>query len=131
MVAMLPFPHPYLKKVWRGHRLVCLPDYQGIGIGSRLSDFAGALCAGMGKRYRITVSHPAVKKDIAINDKWKLVAIPKIGTGSIGKVLTPLKDKKTRHYNVLKRQIVSAEYIGPALEKEKANSLWKSEKFLI
>ena len=31
--AVLHFPHPRVKNFKRGHRLVVLPDYQGLGIG--------------------------------------------------------------------------------------------------
>ena len=34
--AVLPFPHP-LRSGWREHRTVCLPDFQGIGIGAAMS----------------------------------------------------------------------------------------------
>ena len=33
-VAVLPFPHPS-RPGWREHRAVCLPDFQGVGIGKR------------------------------------------------------------------------------------------------
>ena len=31
--AVLHFPHPKVKNFKKGHRLVVLPDYQGLGIG--------------------------------------------------------------------------------------------------
>lgn len=128
MVAFLPFPHHILKNVWRGHRLVCLPDYQGIGIGNMLSCFAGALCRGLNYRYRIRISHPAVINKIIKSDKWHIVDRPKIGSISIGKTLTPKKDKKHRHHNVLTRMVYSSEYIGPELDRKQAIKMWNCTK---
>lgn len=34
--AVLPQPHPIRKNIWRTHRTVVLPDYQGVGIASAL-----------------------------------------------------------------------------------------------
>lgn len=31
--AVIASPHPNQKGIYRGHRAVCLPDYQGVGIG--------------------------------------------------------------------------------------------------
>lgn len=35
LTAVLPFPHPKRKGLWKGHRTVVLPDFQGMGIGKR------------------------------------------------------------------------------------------------
>ena len=37
--AVINFPHPKIKPMWKTHRIVVLPDYQGIGIGTKLLDF--------------------------------------------------------------------------------------------
>jgi GNAT superfamily N-acetyltransferase len=42
----------------RGHRTVILPDYQGMGIGVRLSDALGMLMLREGYRYFSKTSHP-------------------------------------------------------------------------
>lgn len=39
--AMLPFPHGALRNAWRESRTVVLPDFQGLGMGARLSDWVG------------------------------------------------------------------------------------------
>lgn len=36
--AVLHFPHPKKANMKKGHRLVVLPDYQGIGIGTKFVD---------------------------------------------------------------------------------------------
>ena len=58
--AILPFPHPYLKNTWKEHRTVTLPDYQGFGLGNRLSEFVGEMLHEQGKQFRSVTSHPAM-----------------------------------------------------------------------
>lgn len=70
MCAILPFPHPKKKNFWRGHRTVVLPDYQGIGLGNRLSEFCGEWLKEKGKGYISTTSHPSMIKHRIKSDKW-------------------------------------------------------------
>ena len=58
--AALPFPQAQVKNIWREHRTVALPDYQGVGLGNRMSDAIADHFLSMGKRYRSTTSHPAM-----------------------------------------------------------------------
>ena len=58
--AVLPFPHPKVKNVWKEHRTVCLPDYQGLGLGNMLSEFVGEWLNNKGKKFRSVTSHPAM-----------------------------------------------------------------------
>ena len=58
--AILPFPHPKVKNIWKEHRTVTLPDYQGFGLGNRLSEFAGEWLHKRGKKFRSVTSHPAM-----------------------------------------------------------------------
>jgi len=58
--AILPFPHPTAKNIWKEHRTVTLSDYQGFGLGNRLSDFVGEWLYKKGKKFRSVTSHPAM-----------------------------------------------------------------------
>lgn len=58
--AVLPFPHPKIKDVWKEHRTVTLPDYQGFGLGNLLSEFVGEWLYKRGKKFRSVTSHPAM-----------------------------------------------------------------------
>jgi ABC-type Mn2+/Zn2+ transport system ATPase subunit len=75
--ALLPFPHPHKKNYWREHRTVVLPDYQGIGLGNRLSEFCGHYLKQRGKNFISTTSHPAMIGHRIKSDKW--VMTRKIG----------------------------------------------------
>lgn len=61
--SVLPFPHPRKKDTCRGHRMVVLPDYQGLGIGLTLGNFVGELL----KKTRQNVDNHHIK---SIKDKW-------------------------------------------------------------
>lgn len=56
--ACIAFPSGTLKNAWRGHRTVVLPDYQGLGIGVRISDWMGERCLKLGRRYFSKTAHP-------------------------------------------------------------------------
>jgi len=59
-IAMIHFPHPIAKNVKRVHRLVVLPDYQGIGVGIKLLNSVAAFYKQDGFRVRIVTTTPAL-----------------------------------------------------------------------
>jgi GNAT superfamily N-acetyltransferase len=61
---------------WAEHRTVCLPDYQGVGIGNALSEFVASLFVATGKRYCSRTSHPAMIRHRARSPVWKMTAKP-------------------------------------------------------
>jgi hypothetical protein len=73
--AVLSFPHP-VRPRWREHRAVCLPDFQGVGIGNAMSEFVASLYAATGKPYTSTTSHPAMIRHRARSKLWKMVRKP-------------------------------------------------------
>lgn len=82
-LAVLPFPHA-LRPGWRLHRLVCLPDFQGIGLGVKLSDYVSGVYRATGKPVFRTLSHPAVIRHCAKSPVWKMIRPPS-RTANIGK----------------------------------------------
>lgn len=59
-VAVIHMPHDRVRNFKRVHRLVVLPDWQGVGIGVRLMETIGAWYRSNGFRFRITTSTPAL-----------------------------------------------------------------------
>jgi hypothetical protein len=57
---------------WAEHRTVCLPDFQGVGIGNALSEFVAALFVATGKRYCSRTSHPAMIRHRARSGLWEM-----------------------------------------------------------
>jgi GNAT superfamily N-acetyltransferase len=56
--SALPFPGLGRESAWREHRTVLHPDYQGIGIGSKLSEIVGQFFVNNGYRYFSKTAHP-------------------------------------------------------------------------
>lgn len=107
--AVLAFPHATAKNVWRGHRTVILPDYQGIGIGSRFSEYIAQMYVKNGMRYISTTSNPAMIVARKNNPNWI--------TTRIGRAAGVSKSKK-RQVNVTSHARITAsfEYIGSSAE---------------
>jgi GNAT superfamily N-acetyltransferase len=60
---------------FREHRVVCLPDYQGVGIGNSLSEFVASLYASR-KRYFSRTSHPGMIRHRMRSPLWTCIARP-------------------------------------------------------
>lgn len=58
--SYLHFVHDVVKNAKREHRLVVLPDFQGVGIGNKLSEFVAESVTKTGARYFSTTSHPSI-----------------------------------------------------------------------
>lgn len=71
--SCLYFPHPHAKNIMMGHRLVVLPDWQGLGIGGRLDDWLGQLLYEQGYRYRNVIAHPAMIRYYSGSPRWQEV----------------------------------------------------------
>jgi len=56
--SALSFPNGNIKNAWREHRTVVLPDYQGLGLGVRISDATAEVFVRQGYRYFSKTAHP-------------------------------------------------------------------------
>lgn len=108
--AVLSFPHPSVP-AWRSHRIVCLPDFQGVGIGSKLENFVASLYASTGKPFRLTTSHPSLIRARARSRDWRMVRAP-----SISQPFSRNKKSSIDLNNTLSSSRLTAtfEYIGAA-----------------
>jgi len=70
-ISVIHQPHPKVKNVKRIHRLVILPDYQGIGLGIRLTEYIGDMYLKDNYRYTITTSAPSLINYFKKSNKWK------------------------------------------------------------
>jgi GNAT superfamily N-acetyltransferase len=71
--AHIPFPHPTRKNIRMGHRLVVLPDYQGLGIGVRFDNWLGQHLYRQGYRYHKTISHPGLIAAYLKSPRWEML----------------------------------------------------------
>jgi ABC-type thiamine transport system ATPase subunit len=68
---------PKSRNLRMGHRLVVLPDWQGLGIGGRLDDWLGQHLWDHGYRYRNTVAHPAMVAYYTRSPRWRQTGSPR------------------------------------------------------
>jgi GNAT superfamily N-acetyltransferase len=101
--AILPLPHGSLKNAYRESRLVILPDYQGIGLGSLFSDYIAERYTQQNKLFYSTTSNPALIKYRQKSGKWIIKRI--------GRIKENKKSKKTRGLSK-NRLTVSSKYVG-------------------
>lgn len=69
--SYMHFPHAKVRDIKMAHRVVVLPDWQGLGISGRLSEWQGQVLAEQGFRYRITTAHPAFIRYLAGSPRWR------------------------------------------------------------
>ncbi len=119
--AVLHFPHPKRQNTKREHRTVCLPDYQGVGIGNAMSAFVGSVCKGLGYSYLSTTANPAMIYARAKSKDWKMTKIPKLNSNGGRKPLATMRDTFASN-----RFTAAFEYIGSALQKDEAERMWNA-----
>lgn len=69
--SAISFPNGNIKNAWRGHRTVILPEFQGMGIGSKVSDAVGEIFIHSGCRYFSKTAHPTLGNYREGSIKWK------------------------------------------------------------
>lgn len=70
MCSVLHFPHPTAKTIKKVHRLVILPDYQGLGIGIRFLNEIGKYYVKNGWRFTIVTSAPSLMFGLKKDKNW-------------------------------------------------------------
>jgi ABC-type phosphate/phosphonate transport system ATPase subunit len=110
--SAITFPSGTLTNAWRGHRLVTLPDFQGLGIGPRLSDWTASYFVRQGKRYFSKTAHPRLGLYRETSPLWK-------PTSKNGKLRTDAVLAENRKQNRFQnwvisptRKVFSHEFIG-------------------
>lgn len=110
MCAILPFPHPIRKNVYKGSRSVVLPEYQGLNIGLHLINFVAEQMKQRHYGLITTTSNPARIAQLQHSPKWRVTrarARASSGSGS-GKI----QNKYKRGSTSCDRYTSSFEYIG-------------------
>ena len=108
--SAIAFPNGNLKNAWRGHRTVVLPDYQGLGLGVRISDATAELFIQQGCRYFSKTAHPRMGEYRNRSPLWK----PTSKNGQMrGDYCPSRKTKEDKHkMKHAFRRCYSHEYIG-------------------
>ena len=86
-------------------RLVTLPDYQGIGVGTRLAEAIAQDYMQRGLRMSITASHPGLLAHCRRSNRWRLSQVYKSGS----------RPGRLRNYRGSPgRALVTFDYVGAA-----------------
>ncbi len=110
MTSAIAFPSGNWKDGWRGHRTVVLPEFQGLGIGSALSDAVAEHIISTGARFFSKTSHPAFGEHRNRSPKWKPTSKNGIRRNDYSsKRKTKEAGHKAQHIN---RICFSHEYVG-------------------
>jgi GNAT superfamily N-acetyltransferase len=118
--AILPFPHA-TRPGWRVHRIVCSPDFQGVGLGSAMANYISSIYRATGKPVFITSSHPAVIRAYNKSPLWAMRRPPS---------MTAKRGRTSSLRRGIERTLATAritagfEYVGPAMPTDQA------EKFI-
>lgn len=108
--SVLALPSGTLKNAWREHRLVVLADFQGMGIGTSLSECIGEILRKEGKRFYSKTVNAKLGEYRNESAKWR-------GTSKNG-IARPDQFKNKGNYNKIinlnlaMRIAYSHEYIG-------------------
>lgn len=70
MASVLPLPSGTLKYGVRQHRLVILPDYQGLGFGTKINDFMANYYYNLGYKYFIRTTHIRLGNHLSKRIEW-------------------------------------------------------------
>lgn len=109
--AVLAFPHPR-RPGWREHRTVCLPDFQGVGIGNAMSEHVAGIWRATGKPYFSATSSPAMIYHRARSPLWRMNRRPSRHEPNRGA-------KKDMNKTVANKRLTAGfEYVGPPLVEE-------------
>jgi GNAT superfamily N-acetyltransferase len=69
-ISVLHFPHSKVKNLKKVHRLVVLPDYQGLGIGSRMLNEIAKIYNKERYRFSIVTSQPNLINSLKKSKEW-------------------------------------------------------------
>jgi energy-coupling factor transporter ATP-binding protein EcfA2 len=96
----------------RVHRMVCLPDFQGVGIGAALQEFTSRAWIAVDCRAIIATGHPAVIAATARNPRYRMLRAPALNAsgGSDPEIRARLNRTRASF-----RMTASFEYVGRPL----------------
>jgi ABC-type nitrate/sulfonate/bicarbonate transport system ATPase subunit len=110
------------RRARRGHRTVCLPDYQGVGIGAALFAFDASAWAGLGFRAFSNTAHPAEIHARMRDPRWRCIRPPSMNPGREGS--TGRGGALDRNFKrASARLTASFEWRGPPLDRARAEQV--------
>lgn len=130
----------------REHRTVVLPDYQGVGIGNRLSELCASIFTGAGGRAFSTTSHPGMIHYRDQSPHWRTerfgMAAPTGNTGLLTRRKTgaagPIELNRLKTAEKHGRRALDScgrvtggfQYVGPAMERGAATAMLAAQPLI-
>ena len=108
--SVLALPSGTLKSSFRGHRLVTKPDFQGLGLGVRLSDWQGEQYRVQGNRYFSKTTHPRLGQYRDNSPLWKATSKNHHRRSDVER--QKLRSTKFSQWKTSGRMSYSHEYVG-------------------
>jgi len=110
--AWLPFFGKSNGRLRRGHRTVCLPDFQGVGIGNALFTRIASMWRGFGFRAVSCTGHPAEIAHRVRSPLWRMTSKPTRHAAG-----NHAMDRR----RAIDRLVASFEYTGPKMSRADAD----------
>lgn len=112
--AVKSFPHA-TRAGWREHRVVCLPDFQGVGIGNAMSEFIAGCYRATKRPYFSTTGNPAMIHHRARSPLWRMLRRPSLGKKQNPTIMTPTSLTRQEYKGAaVDRLTASFEFVGAA-----------------
>lgn len=104
-ISIMPQVGKGMKDNWRVHRLVVLPDYQGVGLGLKMLNDIAEIYKVEGLTMRIVTSAPSLLRALNKPDgKWRCIHFgKKSDAGGIGGNIQKKKGKLVKIVSTIKR----------------------------
>lgn len=102
------YPSGTLINAFSISRIVVLPDYQGMGMGSKICEFLGGIIKNNDGRTFIKTINPALGEYFNSSEKWR-------STAKNGKIRKDIKGNNLKYKNLLSRPSYCHEYAGHKL----------------
>lgn len=105
--SVLPLPHPSVKNIWKFHRTVVFPDYQGIGVASAMRDCIADEFLDEGRRITTVTSNRAMIESMRRDPRWVCGHIGRLKTYSTTGIMNNYRTNESAN-----RITASWEYLG-------------------
>jgi GNAT superfamily N-acetyltransferase len=104
-ISVLHFPHPKVKNFKTIHRLVVMPDFQGIGIGKKILNFIAEIHS-KSNRVIITTTNPSLMMSLKKDKNWFLCRTGRTGrTGMKSLNRTISKNRITTSWEYVRNNV--------------------------
>lgn len=114
--AWLHHPHAQRIPMKRITRTVVHPDFQGVGIGQKMTDYMSSVVRAIGYRVVTTTGHPARRAALGRSPLWRRT-----------RSATMQEKRKSHLPTAFGRFTEGFEYVGEKAARDESRALWESD----